>query len=412
MNTAITVIYLLAVPLAVMMLAKRWSWIEKVSPLTVLYLIGLAVANIIPADNGIFNIDTATNTLFSNIAVPLAIPLMLMGCDTGHWQIGKAFKVFLSGLLAVLIVTIAGFFIFQPAEHSADSYKGFAQVCAVATGIYTGGIPNMGAIKQAVGMPHQTYLYITSYDLIVTGAYLVFIILFGKTVFRRLLPPVAAAADSAHPDKEAATAAAADAAPHPDKKAATAADADAKVNPFDRQHRKATLIAIALTLAIAAISYLVSLWSSSDGEPNMTVLILLLTTLAIGASFLPPVKSQQQSFDLGLYCVYVFCLSIATACNIREMDIAGSLPILYYLGFIIVGSLVLQILFAKLLKIDGDSVMVCSVALVNSPPFVPLAAALLNNKNIVVLGITIGLLGYMLGNYLSIGIYHLLLSIA
>lgn len=396
MNTAITVIYLLAVPLAVMLLAKRWSWIEKVSPMTVLYLIGLAVANIIPADNGIFNIDTATNTLFSNIAVPLAIPLMLMGCDTGHWQIGKAFKVFLSGLLAVLIVTIAGFFIFQPAGHSADSYKGFAQVCAVATGIYTGGIPNMGAIKQAVGMPHQTYLYITSYDLIVTGAYLVFIILFGKTVFRRLLPPVAAAADSAHPDKEAAT----------------AADADAKVNPFDRQHRKATLIAIALTLAIAAISYLVSLWSSSDGEPNMTVLILLLTTLAIGASFLPPIKSQQQSFDLGLYCVYVFCLSIATACNIREMDIAGSLPILYYLGFIIVGSLVLQILFAKLLKIDGDSVMVCSVALVNSPPFVPLAAALLNNKNIVVLGITIGLLGYMLGNYLGIGIYHLLLSIA
>lgn len=396
MNTAITVIYLLAVPLAVMLLAKRWSWIEKVSPMTVLYLIGLAVANIIPADNGIFNIDTATNTLFSNIAVPLAIPLMLMGCDTGHWQIGKAFKVFLSGLLAVLIVTIAGFFIFQPAGHSADSYKGFAQVCAVATGIYTGGIPNMGAIKQAVGMPHQTYLYITSYDLIVTGAYLVFIILFGKAVFRRLLPPVAAAADSAHPDKEAAT----------------AADADAKVNPFDRQHRKATLIAIALTLAIAAISYLVSLWSSSDGEPNMTVLILLLTTLAIGASFLPPIKSQQQSFDLGLYCVYVFCLSIATACNIREMDIAGSLPILYYLGFIIVGSLVLQILFAKLLKIDGDSVMVCSVALVNSPPFVPLAAALLNNKNIVVLGITIGLLGYMLGNYLGIGIYHLLLSIA
>ena len=394
MNTAITVIYLLAVPLAVMLLAKRWSWIEKVSPMTVLYLIGLAVANIIPADNGIFNIDTATNTLFSNIAVPLAIPLMLMGCDTGHWQIGKAFKVFLSGLLAVLIVTIAGFFIFQPAGHSADSYKGFAQVCAVATGIYTGGIPNMGAIKQAVGMPHQTYLYITSYDLIVTGAYLVFIILFGKTVFRRLLPPVATAADSAHPDKEAATA------------------ADAKVNPFDRQHRKATLIAIALTLAIAAISYLVSLWSSSDGEPNMTVLILLLTTLAIGASFLPPVKSQQQSFDLGLYCVYVFCLSIATACNIREMDIAGSLPILYYLGFIIVGSLVLQILFAKLLKIDGDSVMVCSVALVNSPPFVPLAAALLNNKNIVILGITIGLLGYMLGNYLGIGIYHLLLSIA
>lgn len=388
MNTIITILYLLGIPLLVMQLAKRWSWIDKVSPMTVLYLIGLAVANLIPAENGIFNVDTSTNTLFSNIAVPLAIPLMLMGCNTKGWQVGKALKVFLSGIVSVLIVTIIGFFIFQPSDHTPDSYKGFAQVCAVATGIYTGGIPNMGAIKQAVGMPHQTYLYITSYDLIVTGLYLVFIILFGKTVFRKLLP-----AKGNHDTMQSVE------------------STDEKVNPFDRSHYKSSLLAIALTLVVAAISYGVSLLVSSDGEPNMTVLILLLTTLAIAASFLPPMKEQQHSFDLGLYCVYVFCLSIATACNVREMDIAGSLPILYYLGFIILGSLVLQFLFAKLLKIDGDSVMVCSVALINSPPFVPLAAALLGNRNIVVLGITVGLLGYMLGNYLGIGLYHLLLAV-
>ena len=48
MNTLLTIIYLLGIPLLVMRLAKRWSWIEKVSPMTVLYLIGLAVANLIP----------------------------------------------------------------------------------------------------------------------------------------------------------------------------------------------------------------------------------------------------------------------------------------------------------------------------------------------------------------------------
>lgn len=185
MNTIITIIYLLGVPLIVIQLAKRWTWIDKVSPMTVLYIIGLAAANLIPADNGIFNIDGDTNTLFSNIAVPLAIPLMLMGCNTRGWKVGKAFKVFLSGLLSVLIVTIAGYFIFR---NGYDDNRGFAQVCAVATGIYTGGVPNMGAIKQAVAMPSQTYLYITSYDLIITGLYLVFVILFGKTVFRKLLP--------------------------------------------------------------------------------------------------------------------------------------------------------------------------------------------------------------------------------
>ena len=175
MNTAITIIYLLGVPLLVMQLAKRWTWIDKVSPMTVLYIVGLAAANLIPADNGIFNIDSNTNTLFSNIAVPLAIPLMLMGCNTGGWKVGKAFKVFLSGLVSVLIATIAGYFLFR---SSYSDNRGFAQVCAVATGIYTGGIPNMGAIKQAVAMPSQTYLYITSYDLIVTGLYLIFVIFF------------------------------------------------------------------------------------------------------------------------------------------------------------------------------------------------------------------------------------------
>ena len=170
-------------------------------------------------------------------------------------------------------------------------------------------------------------------------------------------------------------------------------------------------MAIGITLVIAASSYGVALLFSNDGSPNMTVLILLLTTLAIAASFLPPMKRQKQSFDMGLYCVYVFCLSIATACDVRQMDIAGSLSILYYLGFIILCSLVLQVLFAKILRIDGDSVMVCSVALINSPPFVPLVAALLQKRDLIITGITIGLLGYMLGNYLGICLFHLLVAI-
>ena len=395
MNTAITIIYLLGVPLLVMQLAKRWTWIDKVSPMTVLYIVGLAAANLIPADNGIFNIDSNTNTLFSNIAVPLAIPLMLMGCNTGGWKVGKAFKVFISGLVSVLIATIAGYFLFR---SSYSDNRGFAQVCAVATGIYTGGIPNMGAIKQAVAMPSQTYLYITSYDLIVTGLYLIFVIFFGKTVFRRLLPGERKTENGKRRAESG--------------EQKTENQEQKHINPFDREHRGLSFLAIGITVAIAAISYAVSIWVSKDGSPNMTVLILLLTTLAIAASFLPPMRRQQHSFDIGLYCVYVFCLAIATACDIRQMDIAGSLPILYYLGFIILGSLVLQILFAKMLKIDGDSVMVCSVALINSPPFVPLAAALLDNKDIVILGITIGLLGYMLGNYLGIGIFHLLIALA
>lgn len=52
--------------------------------------------------------------------------------------------------------------------------------------------------------------------------------------------------------------------------------------------------------------------------------------------------------------------------------------------------------------------MVSSVALINSPPFVPMVAGVLGNKNVVITGIAVGLLGYALGNYLGIGLWWLL----
>lgn len=140
----------------------------------------------------------------------------------------------------------------------------------------------------------------------------------------------------------------------------------------------------------------------------MTVLILLLTTLSIGASFLKPVRRQESSFDIGLYFVYLFCFAIANGCDVRQMNIGESLNILAYVTFVIFGSIVLQVLLARWFKIDGDTVMASSVALINSPPFVPMVAALLQNRDVLVVGITVGLLGYMLGNYLGIGLFHLL----
>ena len=61
MNTVITIIYLIGVPLLVMQLAKCWTWIEKVSPMSVLYIIGLAVANLLPRTME-FSMSTSTQT--------------------------------------------------------------------------------------------------------------------------------------------------------------------------------------------------------------------------------------------------------------------------------------------------------------------------------------------------------------
>ena len=371
-------LYLLGIPALVMFLARRWKWIDRVSPMAVLYVIGLLVANLTPwlSSNPTL---TTVNDWAGKVCIPLSIPLMLITCNLAGWSTGKALKAFASGMVAILITVVAGYFLFR--HH--DDPRHFAQVCAVAVGIYTGGIPNMGSIAHGVGMDSDTYLYITSYDLIVTGAYLIFVILFGRPVFRKLLPK------GNGPNGEMPT------------------DSIPPIEPssaIKRHH----LLPVGLALAIAAGSYGLSrIFPERFATP---LLILLLTTFSIGASFLPPVRRRDQTpvFNLGLYFVYVFCFSVANACNIRQMDLAGSLNILWLILFIVFGSLVLQILFAKLLHLDGDTTLVTSVTLVNSPPFVPMVAALLGNKEVIVLGITIGLLGYMVGNYLGIGLFLLL----
>jgi uncharacterized membrane protein len=162
-----------------------------------------------------------------------------------------------------------------------------------------------------------------------------------------------------------------------------------------------------VAVVIAGVSYAVSLAMPLGN--SIAVLILVLTTLSLGVSFIKPIRQIEHSFDLGLYCVYVFCFAIANMVNVSELNLIDNLFILYYIAFAVFGSMVLQVLFARLFKIDGDTVLVSSIALINSPPFVPMVAATLNNKDVVLTGISIGLLGYAVGNYLGIGIYELLL---
>ena len=166
---------------------------------------------------------------------------------------------------------------------------------------------------------------------------------------------------------------------------------------------------IGAAAVIVTVSYALSLVIPI--ENSTAVIILLLTTLSIALSFWKPLKKLENTFDTGLYFVYVFCLAVATMVNVRDLEFSKYLFILYYIAFAVFGSLTLQILLAKLFKIDGDLTLTASISLINSPPFVPMIAAVLKNRSVILPGIAIGLLGYAIGNYLGIGIFMLLSAV-
>ena len=380
--TVLTIIYLFGIPLAVMLMAKRWPIIQKISPMVILYIIGLA------AGNTFLSGDTVTSvcTNISNVVVLMAIPLMLMGCNFKMWSTKAVAKTFLVGVFSVLCVTIIGFFLFRTMAHNAHiSNTNYAKISAVMTGIYIGGIPNLAPVSKAVGLPQHLFLMVSGYDLIVTGLYLILIVFFGEPLIRRIfkINHVKTEEEIKLPEKETSV---------------------------KNQNLKHLILNRALGILTAffvvAISYALSLIIPLQN--TTAVIIIVLTTVSLLLSLTKPVKHLEGTFDLGLYFVYVFCLAVATMVNIHDMEFSKHLFILYYIAFAVFGSLALQIILAKLFKIHGDLVLVSSIALINSPPFVPMVAAVLNNKDIILPGIAIGLLGYAVGNYLGIGIFMLL----
>lgn len=379
-------LYLLAIPLLVMLAAKRWPVIEKISPMVILYVIGLTVGNVGIVGEGARKLCTDV----SNVAVLLSIPLMLLGCDFRAWSAKAALKAFLVGLGSILAVTLGGFFLFHgQAVDAGLSHADFARVSAAMTGIYTGGIPNFAPVAKAVNLPENLFLLVSGYDLVVTSLYLLFIVFLGGRLVRWLFP---ASVPS----------------PTPEEGADLPSAETVSAKPFWR--RLANRAAgIGVAAVIVAVSYALSLVIPIDN--STAIIVLLLTTFSIALSFWRPLKRVENTFDTGLYFVYVFCLAVATMVSVRDLEFSRYLFILWYIAFAVFGSLALQLLFAKLLKLDGDLTLAASISLINSPPFVPMVAAVLKNNAVILPGIAIGLLGYAVGNYLGIGIFMLLTAL-
>ena len=390
MSPILVILYLYLVPLLVMLTAKRWPVIEKISPMVILYVIGLVVGNV-----GIVGKEQTyifENT--SNAAVLTSIPLMLCSCDFRKWSAAAVIKAFLTGLVSILAVNIIGFFLFRSqAVASGVSPEDFAKVTAAMTGIYTGGIPNFAPVAKAVGLPDNLFLIVSGYDLVVTAVYLLVIVFLGEKIVRWFFPKTEKAPTLPEETETETTQT-----PNPEKSHKTL-----KQKILNR--------AVAILGSIVIVTMAVGFTYLFPVKNATALIIIVITTLSILLSFWKPVRKLEGTFDTGLYFVYVFCLAVATQVNVHDLEFSKYIYILYYIAFVIFGSLVLQILLARLFKIGGGMVLTSSISLINSPPFVPMVAAVLHDKSVILPGIAIGLLGYAVGNYLGIGIFTLLAAL-
>lgn len=378
---ALVLFYLLS-PAAVLWACNKWKVLGKIGPVLILYFLGIIVANLnlIPADcKGIQ--DT-----ISTIAIPLALPMMLYSCDFKKFSVKTSLKITIIGILAVMIAVVTGFFLLR------DGIGEEATVVAGAiAGKCTGGTPNLAALKVMLEMENSTFLILNSFDMVICFVYLVMLMTVGIKWARKVLGRGIYQVDTEF----------------------DASEYEEKKNPYRDFAKGKSLLQLLkillLTLVIVAAAFGVATWAKKYDENIFTVvMILTITTLALLFSLWKEVKRWDKSYDAGMYFIYIFSVVVASMANFRTMNYEGALYIVIFQVLVIFGSFLLTILGAKLFKVDGDTAVITSNTLINSPIFVPMIAASMKNRAMVIVGVTIGLVGYAVGNYLGFLVFTML----
>ncbi len=380
----ILILFYLLSPAVVLWACNRSKILGKIGPVLVLYFLGFIIANLnlIPADY--FPIQDTLST----IAIPLALPMMLYSCDFKKFSVKTSLKITILGVVAVVVMVILGNVLLErPLGGDSEA----AVIGGAIAGKCTGGTPNLAALKVMLDMDNNTFIILNSFDMIICFVYLVFLMTFGIKWARKVLGRGVYTVDQE-----------------------VNVDEYAVKNPYADFGKKKSLIqlfkVLLLTLVIVAAAFGVATLAKRYDENIFTVvMILTLTTLALLFSLWKEVKTWDKSYDAGMYLIYIFSIVVASMANLRTIEFEGTLAIVAYQVLAIFGSLFLTILLAKIFKVDGDTTIITSNTLINSPIFVPMIAASMKNRDIVVVGVTIGLVGYALGNYLGFLMYKLLL---
>ena len=322
-----------------------------------------------------------------SVVVPLAFPLLLFSLNLKRWlrYAKKGFISVLLALIAGLIMVTVGFFIWK--DSIPESWK----LAGMFEGIYAGGTPNFVAIKMALNVDANLFVIVSTYDMIV-GAFLVlFFITVAPRIFRFILPPFEESKGIRGDEAEIAS-------------------QTGDLEDYSGMFKKGVFLPLlgALGISILIFAFSVGLALILHKLPMMVVVILSITTIGLLLSLSKYINRIQKTFQLGMYLILVFSLTIASMANIRTMFGTGMLNLILFITWCYFGSLVLHIILAKIFRIDADNFLITSAAFIFSPPFVPLVANALKNKDVIVTGITGGIIGYIVGNYLGVALAYFL----
>ena len=378
MYLILLVLFYVFAPLLILHLCHRFPFVNKLGAVVIAYAVGLILGNIGILPEG----SEKVQNILTTITIPLALPLLLFSVNIRSWFkiAGKTMLSMLLALIGVVVMVILGHHLFK--NDIADSWK----ISGMLIGVYTGGTPNLASIQTALGIDNVTYIATHTYDMVISAAYLFVLMSVGQRLFGYILPKYRKISNDAGAPE----------------------DFDGK-DPFEGVLQKKNYIPLLKGLGISVLIFAAggSLTLFLPDNISMAAAILTITTLGILFSLVPSVNKIEKTFELGMYFILIFSIVVASMADIKKFSMISP-DLFYYVTMTVFGSLVIHIFLSKIFKVDADTVIITSTAFICSPPFVPVVAGALKNKEIIVSGLTVGIIGYAIGNYLGVFIAFML----
>lgn len=377
LNSALLILIFCLAPALVLWLCQRVSLLNKLGPIMVLYGLGIIIGNIGWSPQHMPLIQEIT----TSATIPLAIPMMLFACRFTLSEASLQLKVCLSGFLSVFLAIVIGYIFFG--KHISEG----AEIGGIMSGMYTGGMLNAAALQSIFRVEEQAYVIMCSYDIVISFLYLVFLVSVGYKLFRRLYGEKANTTLSAEERAEL------------DRQIA-----EHERNPYEGLWTKEGMRElgkiVGVTLLLVALSAASTL--PFGDEWFMVIFILVLSTLGVICSFFKPIRNLKRSFDIGMYLIYIFSIAMASMADFSKLNLSEGVNQIIFLCIAVFGSLLLHVIFCRLMRVSADAMVASSVAFVNSPPFVPMMVVAMKNKSVLIVGLGAGIVGYALGNHFGV----------
>lgn len=381
MAAVFLVLFFLLSPLLILRLCHRFSLLSKIGAVVIAYVIGFVIGNLglLPMIDG----HAKVQELLTTLTIPIAIPLLLFSMDIKKWtQIaGKTMLSLVFALAAVIIAVVAGFFIFRN-----QGIQDLWDVSGMMVGLYTGSTPNLAAIQTALGADEATYMIIVTYDLVIGAFHLLFVMTIAQRLLLMFLPAYS----------------------YIDSASGNLGRADGE-DPYWGLLKKEAVIPLMKSFGIAVLIFGIGGAASLlvPASVQMAIVILIITTLGIAASLIPAVKKLDKSFELGMYLILIFCMVIASRANLGNIDFVA-MKIAAYVAVVVFGSMIIQAFLSWIFRIDADTYIITSTAMITNPAVVLAVAGSLRNREIVFSGLSVSIIGLAVGNYLGIFLAWLL----